>query len=126
MLIDVAFAFLYFLSGVRGWLGNSLDPTHDPITVRKHRKAFSVKGSEYRPPFLGGVRVPRSSVVSCMYVHVASLVCAACFGVSSLLRLRRSLGHFVFSDNADIVTILGHSNHVGDILTIFGLRYGVS
>eukprot|EP00904_Undaria_pinnatifida_P011262 jgi/Undpi1/7266/HiC_scaffold_22.g09739.m1 len=32
VLIDVAFAFLYFLSGVRGWLGNSLDPTHDPIT----------------------------------------------------------------------------------------------
>ncbi|CAN0507045.1 unnamed protein product, partial [Laminaria digitata] len=35
VLIDVAFAFLYFLSGVRGWLGNSLDPTHDPITVRR-------------------------------------------------------------------------------------------
>lgn len=33
VLIDVAFAFLYFLSGVRGWLGNSLDLAHDPISA---------------------------------------------------------------------------------------------
>ncbi|CAN0493514.1 unnamed protein product, partial [Ectocarpus sp. 8 AP-2014] len=32
VLIDVAFAFLYFLSGVRGWLGNSLDLSNDPIS----------------------------------------------------------------------------------------------
>ena len=32
VLIDVAFAFLYFLSGVKGWLGNSLDLAHDPIS----------------------------------------------------------------------------------------------
>eukprot|EP00903_Cladosiphon_okamuranus_P016627 g15335.t1 len=32
VLVDLAFAFLYFLSGVRGWLGNSLDLAHDPIS----------------------------------------------------------------------------------------------
>ncbi|CAB1112597.1 unnamed protein product [Ectocarpus sp. CCAP 1310/34] len=32
VLIDVAFAFLYFLSGVRGWLGNGLDLSNDPIS----------------------------------------------------------------------------------------------
>lgn len=32
VLIDVAFAFLYFLSGVKGWLANSLDLANDPIS----------------------------------------------------------------------------------------------